>query len=258
MATATVDIIEGSAVDEEFGRITRIVRVARVTGLTSTTNALAESLSATGMPDVGDAHPDHSDMILRVRIPRPDGRYNGCEVQLIYMRADVYPIPLSDLAVSGGGGLRSVTTNKDISGNRIVVRGPQLAGGILGREQLVRIEKFEPHDTLTISLFETSSDPKAIQRQWKGKVNDALWLGDAEGTWLCIDFNYRLANASTTPRTWETVYYFEYDGNGWNQREVVAEDPSNPGHELPNPLQVYQQLVFVDLYLAYDFGSKFV
>ena len=257
MATTTIDIIEGAAVEEVAGRIERIVRIAKVSGLTSTTNTLAEALDATGMPAPGEAHPDNSDLIVRARIPRSDGRTDGCEVQIVYLRSDEYPISISDLAVSGGGGLRSVMTNKDVNGERIVVRGPKDENNNLGKEQAVRIPVFRPHDTLTIELYEQLADPKAEQRLWKGKVNAAGWLNDAAGEWLCVDVVYRLADATTTPRAWSVVCFFEYDSENWNNKEVVAEDPSNPGHELPNPNWAAEQFVWVDLYKDYDFGVKF-
>ena len=107
MAVATkLDIIEGAQVASQAGRLVEWTRIAEVSGLTGGTNTLNEALTATGMPVIGDAHPDEALMVLEDIVADPNVGDTNARLALKYRYQSRVPI-----ITGGGAGLEQVLSN---------------------------------------------------------------------------------------------------------------------------------------------------
>ena len=260
----TLDTIaESPNATDEQGRVTSLTRFVDVTGLTAGTGTLVSALSASGVPQDGDAHPNDPALYVTSRSTSLLSR-TAVRIELAYDFLEQVEwendlVSVSERAIQGGASLRSVRTQFDVNNQIIKVTNQNKDGDESGY-----VEKLEPQRMLTIQFDEGHQFPPEVTDLWIGKLNSAEWLGDAARAWLCTGVDFDLRDDNTTPKVWSWSFEFQYSkpipnvggrGNfsGWDASVVATDDRGKPMAN-PDPGQIKD----VQLYETLDFSLKFV
>lgn len=229
-AVVVMDLIENARVRETDGIPIEVVRVALISGLQGGITSIPEALYNQGpaLPLPGSVHPSlrFSNLFLRERqLVAREGTI--VQLEMYYRRRDVHETPPGfNSVISGGTSLEQIETEKDRDGNQITVEHQ-------GRKQGGRIHPLMPRRELHFERVETSQTPGSITDAYVGKVNLGVYQGGAEGTWLCTDIKFTLADITQPIPTWNFRYDFRHKGEGHDPDVWYVEaDTGEPGVDL--------------------------
>ena len=271
MATATIDAEFVEPVIERNGRIEQVTRIANVTGLTQATphGLAAEMLTATGMPASGSTISVIVGSIINTlyleerqcRLAPVDGALTNGVVKLVYNRRETASSDSGTTpTLRGGTTLKQVTTEKDRSGNPLIVEHtwPATDEDYPNKTQETGAEMtvLVPMSSLFGEFTSAESSPGNITKAWSGYVNSDTWQGGDPRTWMCTQANFDLVDDTTTPRTYRFAFSFEYDDQTWdNDTTVVFLDPRTG--RPPVGLETDVGVKKIEYYPQRNFGNTF-
>lgn len=209
MATATLDVIEGSQA-EYFGNVAeRAVRMGIVEGLPTTGNpedVLWAAMNATGMPATGTPYPGRSNCYLR-SIQVFGQSHEIARVRLLY---EPFEGTGTTLLIRIGASLTSYQTNK-IPGTWLPLNvdyEPPDGTGEYIPMSMVTFNILRPLRRVSVMQMRAGTLDVTEAQEFSenvGKVNDAEWMGKESGAWL-------ISNADATISKY----------NGYYQRTIEA------------------------------------
>lgn len=233
MATVTVDIIDGHGLRKSAENGYETDRIAIVTGVTGDGSArLYNAVNTTGVPAIGDAHPDIAVAHLRSIDARPKDS-DTVELVLKYRESTSTHISLKDdPEISVGASVSQIETNKDADDNVIAVqytypstytKREEYAGKTHDQGGLV--SRLMPQRTYTVRkrLSATASQIEATNDIYQGKVNAFAWRGYQPRTWLCVGIS---GQSNDGGQTYAVTYQFQYNPYTWDT-VVTFIDPND-------------------------------
>ena len=232
MATVQMDYTEATARETVAGF--EIVRVAMVTDLTAASSGRSyEALTATGIPDIGDAHPSATDSVctdkscelidLDKAMVRCTYREPSAEEEARI--ADAWMLEFST-AVS--------IENIDRDVNDDILEQEYDSGNITWQ---YRTDVQRPTQILRARKW--GADYSALLA-YTGKVNSTTWNGYGARTWLCVGI-------TGTPGEWITLEFAEAPGG------AASWDYTTPGWlAQANPYDGFYSVFGQQTYQVYE------
>lgn len=231
--TLVIDILEGVRWLEENGVVKEVSRVAVVSNILATygqqgdfgtigEGVIVIALNHADMPQPGDPHPLLSHLFVVDRFPiARSTRIIQVEIRYKIPGGIDPPPPGQPWTLSGGASLEEIETQVDRNGNQITVtHGGKTQGGV--------IRPLMPRRELNARWTGQSVFPGDLVDAYAGKTNLSLWQGGLQGTWLCLDIDFDIADPDQTPPLYEYNAHFRHkddnDGAG-HDPQVVYIDP---------------------------------
>lgn len=219
MTTVTSDTIGSGTISKGSDGVTTLLRVFIVEGVSGTaTTRPATAFEATGIPDVGDQHPDYSAFYCHNKtqeVLEPTTYRIKCE----YKDSNNYRNVDSGSQVSIGATVQTQRTNKDKDGSVIQVGSldpdadpKPVETKTTKYKQGAMVDKQVPVLALNYSRLETS-DPTSTIKSYVGKRNSGSFNGFAAKELLCTRIT---ARSNDGGNTYEMEYEFQYDPNKWD------------------------------------------
>jgi hypothetical protein len=242
MATLHLDLVSSASATETGGQVRGATRLARVTGLSSAVSAqsrIAEAAGVSGLPAAGSLHPNYPELFLKTRTVSYVGptivdftlsyepvRFRG--------REESAPPAGEDYLTSLDVSLEDEQTQRDKNGDPIVLtyKNRPPTG--------VTVSVLRPREELTLERSIFTRTPRALARQFAGKVNAATtapnpdapdWEGGEPGTWLCTRVGVELVDRAVetglpAPDDVMPLYRFQFtfrqNPNGWDPQVVYT------------------------------------
>ncbi len=234
MATVSIDIVEGSEVQQDAnGYYHR--RVAIVSGLSGTASVkIYNALIDPGIPQLYELHPT----IAFIQCYRRRGR--ALDSGIVEVDCEYQLIPADDAAVAGGEvtlevgtTLQATTTERDHQGNQIFTThttniGVSAAGDRVvfdpkhnindwtsietrKEHQVGQVAYFKPMTVLRYSRLE-AGNPRVKSRSYVGTINKTPLFGDPKHYWLCS----RLSGQRQVSGLYRVNYEFQRNIDGWD------------------------------------------
>lgn len=229
MATVTEDLVANHVLVDITGGST-ITRVFRVTGLVAAPHGqLIEALRDPGIPDIGDLYPNETLLSAQRHEVRPDGP-NAARIVVLYSVANRprggtwnQPFPSTNDGQDVkqiSSTLREVRTTEDRDSNPMSLTKP--ASKNFGQDYLSEASTFVPVGTIVFERVETSP-PTGRARSLMGHLNNAPLGGGLYATATLLFSGYD-AQSVDGGRSWQTVYEFQYQSNGWQHRDTWKDE----------------------------------
>ena len=204
-----------------------------------------EAINDTGVPDIGDTHPDVASSLLK-RIYCTSIEPNILTLRLEYETPppgyQIQTLGLTDISMESS--LVQTETTKDYSGANLTALFYQYASGtpnpadpvaadgtpnLLGanitlRSELPVVPIYIPAMVLTYKKRRTGtseSELETLNAAYQGAVNNAAWRGYNARTWLCVGLNWRISEYQST---FFIELRFQYKFDTFDS-EVVFRDP---------------------------------
>ena len=247
---AKIDIKRSSRIKltREGYRAERIAMVSGVSG--SAESVLYNAINDAALPDIGDAHPDVSDITLNDISCEPvgGGRY---QIKMSYYK-DAGSTTTSSAAQSRmSSGLAVEETHTDINGKRMKTAFVTAYGLSLFRQSFTG-EVERPRITIEFE-YTAAGYPTADINKYLGKINSTAWNGYAVETILCSGINVDQAGTE-----YRVTYSFAYRPETWafigrtSQPPPLNVHPIDPDSKLDLatgtiPFDVYRQVDFSPL-----------
>ncbi len=233
MATAFKWGIEDHQLVTEEGVVTSGTFVFRTDDLDNDyadLRTLQEALSATGLPQHGDAAPGNPNLrMFRQSVQPVAGCPTSARVVCEYKTVADWE---DSFILSIAGGLNSTQTNTDIHGNIITLNYTYPADYTIEDLQNQPLESamnetvYEPRVSLTGTGSLYVYYPLPVVQSWLWHMNSTAWAGWPAGYWLCTgcDATARVLGVGMAP-LWRFRWTFELNVRGW---PVVAKivDPN--------------------------------
>ena len=264
MTAVTEDLIDGASFSESSNGLAA-TRTFLVTGLSGSPSfKTAEALFATGIPRFGDAHPNAPGVVVVSRTARPASRDSNASaiVQITYgqptAEQGVPDAGGSSVQFSLGSSVQSVTTQKDASGNQILLShtftDTDESGNVTERieTQGGEVDIQVPQTVFRVTRRESQS-PGANSLFYTGKINSVPFLGGEPKTWLCTRIE---GDSDDGGETFVVAYEFQYNRETWDATVVFIDpDTGRPPKDLVDgegikTVRVYQLVDFNALNLG--------
>lgn len=233
--TVLIDILDNVRWREVQGTITEISRVALVQlkGLPPNvpSNLAGESIVTIALrnsevPQPGAPHPVVHGLFVVERFPIIRSRVI-VQIEIRYKRPNLEQPPPGEAWVpSGGAGLEEISTQLDRNGTQIITEHEGIIQG-------GQIHPLMPRRELQFSWSAQADTPGQLVDAYVGKVNSDTWQNGSPRTWLCMSFNFGIANAATTPVTYDFTANFRQKDDG-----TVNDSGEPTGHD--------PQIIFID------------
>ncbi len=250
MAIKAIDLVDNND-GEKTWRGYKFTRNAIVTspeeqsGRVDDAARIFEAINDTGVPDIGDEHPNVASSLLK-RIYCASIEPNILTLRLEYETPppgyQIQTLGLTDISMESS--LIQTETTKDYNGsnlsavsylyqsgtpnpaNPVAADGtPNLLGANLPlRSELPVVPVYIPAMVLTYRKRVTGTDEdelEALNKIYQGAVNGASWRGYNARTWLCVGLNWRISEYRLT---FFVELRFQYKFDTFDT-EVVFRDP---------------------------------
>jgi len=241
VATVVMDTITDLSLEMDRGSLVALTRGVKVIGLTSANQGnLFEAMTADGVPAIGSV-PDVPDGTT----PLPRGYLNLVLVNISASvetnSPDVARLTLSYKSRVESGLLFTFTGTSSLREIQ-TANHSSLSNGV--PQQIIVSHTFPaddedfPNETITQgaevpalwpqSSLETTgllqlANPQLESHGWVGYLNRADWAQGGFGTWLCVDVNFTLLDATTSPPTYVFTFSFDHDANGWQPEAIFID-----------------------------------
>jgi hypothetical protein len=241
-AVVVADIIErASASFETAGR--RAIRSFQVTGLSGTASGLIlDAIGATGIPAVGDAHPQDADLYA-VSVAGEMTGPSSALVQVEYRTPaprERLKLGIDDFEISWRSATKIERTVYDVNGDPMynhyagdiwtydlsTNERSATSGSTYHIHHAVFFDRPLPQAVLHVTAYRASISAADIAGL-VGRVNDDTWYGGAAKTWLCLD-----VTADPDPDGgYYVTYLLQYDPATWRHTDRITDQA---GQEPPD------------------------
>ena len=216
MARVIADLIDGEVRYSAQGNsVRRLFQVSELSGAAS--NRLAQAARASGIPQVGQAHPSVPGIVVQ------DVRASATSDPTVATVDVSYGVPSTTTSAIGGRGIEisivadlyTEETIIDVNGNRIETTyfGTSASGGgsfsTSVTRQAHRIEVQRPTFSVQFSRLE-SAPPLDLARFYSGRVNNGAFLNEPADRWLC-----NVESSQESDRVHRVRYTFTLNTIGW-------------------------------------------
>lgn len=213
--TAKIDIKRSSRVrlTEDGYRAERVAMVSGVSGTAA--QVLYNAINDSQLPDIGDAHPEISDITLQSIDCQPAGG-GQFRVVMSYYKDSGQTTTKASAEVRMSTGFAVEEQNTDSNGEAMTAT--YLAGTSLVK-QVFTAEVERPRSTFEFE-YTASAIPHGDINIYLGKINSTAWNGYAAGTILCAGIDARPAGSD-----YRVTYTFTYRAEGWNYQGKLLSNP---------------------------------
>jgi len=191
--------------------------------VSTTGDVLVNALADSNVPDMGEAHPNITGLVVVGRSPEAIGRKGTVKVTVEYGLSEGSNVPPTGSEITVGTTLISSSVNTDISGNLMTVKYVKDANytppAVNTVEQSGTATILLPQTTITYTQKENTI-PLTKSQTYVGTLNNATWQGGATGTWLCTGIVGKSSNSGTT---WAVTYTFQYNKDTWKFKAVYTD-----------------------------------
>ncbi len=262
MTILAIDLVDNNDGEKtwrgyKFTRNAIVTSPVEQSGRVDNASRIFEAINDTGVPDIGDAHPDVISSLLK-RIYCTSIEPNILTLRLEYETPppgyQIQTLGLTDISMESS--LVQTETTKDYNGSNLSAVSYQYASGtpnpadpvavdgtpnLLGaditlRSELPVVPVYIPAMVLTYRKRITGTDEdelEALNKIYQGAVNVGSWRGYNARTWLCVGLNWRISEYRLT---FFVELRFQYKFDTFDT-EVVFRDPYTgkvPGELLCN------------------------
>ncbi len=217
MSTVKLDLIKDSSATETFQNFA-LNRLAYISGITASNSYdyIIQAFSASGLPEIGDAHPSAlaaaENVVCHQRTYKPTGNNSTAIIELLYKKNVL--TAEGQTVYEFGTNMISEETNLDANGNLMSVT-KQAEGALTSAIlEYCTANVLKPQSILRATRMEYGS-LNINAAKYPGAVNNANWAGGARRTWLCSAINCISEDGG---RSYKTSYEFTYNPNGWVAR----------------------------------------
>lgn len=219
MAVGT-ELVEGASLTEIAGVIEAATLIFPVTETVSPIfeNALAQA----GLPQPGDklnnANPN-------VKVIRRIPVIVGIDGAVITLKVSIdYELQRPDeparFPLRGGASLQQTQTSKRKDGTTIIVTSAAEGAAT----QVATVNVFQATQNIAFERVIATPFPSVRAKEFIDKVNDATFLSEPRGTWLCTAVPFDIVDESESPPRYRFTYELENDPNGWGSSVGFKKD----------------------------------
>ncbi len=227
MTILAIDLIDNNDGEKtwrgyKFTRNAIVTSPVEQSGRVDDASRIYESINDTGVPDIGDEHPNVASSLLK-RIYCESIEPNILTLRLEYETPppgyQIQTLGLTDISMESS--LVQTETTKDFGGANLTPLFYQYASGspnpanpvsadgtpnllsanLTLRSELPLVPVYIPGMVLTYKKRITGTDEdelEALNKIYQGAVNNAAWRGYNSRTWLCIGLNWRISEYRLT------------------------------------------------------------
>jgi len=226
MPRVTEDLIEGNSLTRDANGYTirRVFLVEELSGAPSQITFLAANTPP--VPVYGEAHPTVSGLVCSsVEVEAVSQSQARVVATYGLLSTSVVPDEKQPAQISVGSSVQSVSTNKDVNGEVLLVEHifESETDGETSLDYQAQTGEVELQVPQTVVRFSRRENRHPLYKSiaYTNKLNANGFLGDPPGYWMCTRIE---GHSDDGGLTYQVEYEFQRNENGW-KAEVVFIDP---------------------------------